>query len=231
MLHSFNQSCLIMSEFGAVVPGRNAAEPFPCEAITRSVFCGRLVEDKLARFSARGFASYLVDGGARVLRANDAANTTPSLGLAVRAGRLRCQTKSDQIRLESALADAAASSANAAAYVRLSRTPDCANPLVLVAPVAASDLALATLVDVSARVREASRSLDMLSKAFGLTAREAEVGALISTGADIAAVAARLGVAIGTARNYLKTAMQKLEVHSQVELAAFVGELSNLAAA
>jgi len=220
-----------MPEFEAVVLRRIAAEPFPCEAGARNAFCERLVDDKLARYSARGFASYLVDGGARVLRANVVANSTPSQSLAVRAGRLRCQTKSDQMRLESALADAAVASASAAVYVRLSPTPDCANPLVLVAPVAAADLALVTLVDASARVREASRSLDMLSRAFGLTAREAEVGALISTGADIAAVAARLGVAIGTARNYLKTAMQKLEVHSQVELAAIVGELSNLAAA
>jgi len=223
-----------MPEIEAAVARRIAAEPFPCEAIARNAVCERLVDDKLARYAARGLASYLVDGGARVLRANDAANSAPSLCLSLRAGRLRCQTKQDQSRLESALADAA-TAPGAAAYVRLSRTQDCANPLALVAPVALDidpgGLALVTLLDAGVRIRTPSRSLDMLSQAFGLTAREAEVGALISTGADIAAVALRLGVAIGTARNYLKNAMQKLEVHSQVELAAFVAELSNLAAA
>jgi two-component system, NarL family, nitrate/nitrite response regulator NarL len=57
------------------------------------------------------------------------------------------------------------------------------------------------------------------------------VAALISAGADIGEVARRLGLAAGTARNHLKSAMRKLEVHSQVELAALVADLASLAAA
>jgi DNA-binding CsgD family transcriptional regulator len=224
-----------MPDIEAAIARRVAVEPIPCEALTRNAICERLVDDKLARYSARDLASYLVDGAARVLRANDAATSASSPYLAVRAGRLHCQTRADQTRLESALAHAALA-ASAAAYVRLSRTQACTNPLALVASVSAMDidaagLALVTLVDAGARVRARARSLDMLTQAFGLTAREAEVGALISTGADIATVALRLGVGVGTARNYLKNVMQKLEVHSQVELAAVVAELSNLAAA
>jgi DNA-binding CsgD family transcriptional regulator len=71
----------------------------------------------------------------------------------------------------------------------------------------------------------------MLAPSLGLTAREADVAALISAGVDIGEAARRLGLAPGTARNYLKNAMRKLDVHSQVELAALVAELSNLAIA
>lgn len=202
-----------MPEYEAVV-SRRAADLAPWE---------RLADDKLMRHSAWGLASYLVDTGGRVLRANAAAKPAPALAL--RADRLRCATRADQARLDRALANAAM-----AAVVRLSAPPADADAMALVAPLA-FDLALVTLLDAGARARTAARSLTMLSHSLGLTAREADVAALISAGVDLGEAAQRLGLAAGTTRNYLKNAMRKLDVHSQVELAALVAELSNLAVA
>jgi DNA-binding CsgD family transcriptional regulator len=183
----------------------------------------RLADDRLMRHSAWGLASYLVNSGGRVLRANAAAKPAPALVL--RADRLCCATKADQARLDRALANAAM-----AAVVRLSAPPADTEAMALVAPLAA-DFRLVTLLDAGARARTAARSLAMLAPSLGLTAREADVAALISAGVDIGEAARRLGLAAGTARNYLKNAMRKLDVHSQVELAALVAELSNLAIA
>jgi DNA-binding CsgD family transcriptional regulator len=47
----------------------------------------------------------------------------------------------------------------------------------------------------------------------------------------LSSAAKQFGVTIGTARNHLKSAMQKARVHSQVELAALVATLSELIAA
>jgi len=191
-------------------------------ALLRPVAWERLADDRLTRHAAWGLASYLVEAGGRVLRANDAAIPAPALGL--REGRLGCATRADQARLDRALANPAM-----AAVVRLSAPPGPANALALVAPLAA-DLAVVTLLDAEARARTAARLLALLAPSLELTGREADVAALISAGVDLGEVARRLDLAAGTARNYLKNAMRKLEVHSQAELAALVGDLSNLVA-
>ena len=62
----------------------------------------------------------------------------------------------------------------------------------------------------------------MLSTAFDLTQRETVVALLVARGLAPAAVARRLDIGEGTARNHVKAVLRKVGVHGQVELAALV---------
>lgn len=67
----------------------------------------------------------------------------------------------------------------------------------------------------------------MLVSRFGLTAREAEVLALLADGADAAAVASQLVVSLSTANTHIRHIYAKLDIHSRQELMArlaLVGE-------
>ncbi len=86
------------------------------------------------------------------------------------------------------------------------------------------------LMDAVRRVAEGQRVLDptlavlaIQEGANPLTAREREVLSLSRSGAAVASVARELHLTEGTVRNYLSTAMQKLNATSRVE-AALVAE-------
>ena len=67
----------------------------------------------------------------------------------------------------------------------------------------------------------------MFVSRFGLTAREAEVLALLADGADAAAVASQLVVSLSTADTHIRHIYAKLGIHSRQELMArlaLVGE-------
>jgi len=64
-----------------------------------------------------------------------------------------------------------------------------------------------------------------LREAFGLTATEAELAALVATGLPPMLAARLLVIGEGTARNQLKAAMSKAGVHRQAELAGLTGSL------
>jgi DNA-binding CsgD family transcriptional regulator len=59
---------------------------------------------------------------------------------------------------------------------------------------------------------------EMLSAELGITAKEAELCALLSTGLDLQVCAGRLGIRPNTARNHLKSIFGKTGTHSQSEL-------------
>ena len=65
----------------------------------------------------------------------------------------------------------------------------------------------------------------ILRAAFGFTAAEATVAALIAAGASAPDIAARLSIAPGTARNHLKSAMAKAGTPRQTEFALLCGRL------
>ena len=86
------------------------------------------------------------------------------------------------------------------------------------------------LTDAVRRVAEGQRVLDptlavlaIQEGANPLTAREREVLSMSRSGAAVASVARELHLTEGTVRNYLSTAMQKLNATSRVE-AALVAE-------
>lgn len=63
---------------------------------------------------------------------------------------------------------------------------------------------------------------EALADVFHLTVRESEIAALLISGADLAAVAAQLGIGLGTVRHHLKRLFDKTGTHSQ---SAFIARL------
>jgi two-component system response regulator DesR len=87
------------------------------------------------------------------------------------------------------------------------------------------------LMDAVRRVAEGQRVLDptlavlaIQEGANPLTAREREVLSLSLSGVAVASVARELHLTEGTVRNYLSTAMQKLNATNRVEAALFAEE-------
>jgi DNA-binding CsgD family transcriptional regulator len=71
-------------------------------------------------------------------------------------------------------------------------------------------------------------TIDSLRHAFGLTYREAEMTIAIAHGQGLKAAAAKVGVAITTARSQLQQAFAKTGTNHQAELAALVRTLTHL---
>jgi DNA-binding NarL/FixJ family response regulator len=63
---------------------------------------------------------------------------------------------------------------------------------------------------------------DALRRMGGLTRRECEVLALVAQGASNDAIAQQLVISPDTARTHIQHVMGKLDVHSRLEVAAFV---------
>lgn len=90
-----------------------------------------------------------------------------------------------------------------------------------------------TLDDVVEAVRVVHRGTRFLSAVAAarladsvyrepLTAREAEILKLVSTGLPNKSIASRLGIAAGTVKSHLKSTFGKLEVHNRTQAAALV---------
>jgi len=70
--------------------------------------------------------------------------------------------------------------------------------------------------------RPPSIDVGLLAEAFGLAPREAALAGRLAAGEDLAESAGALGIAIGTARWYLKRILEKTETRRQAELVALV---------
>lgn len=82
--------------------------------------------------------------------------------------------------------------------------------------------AIAVLTDLNARPPAPDRTTNLISQAFGLTAREGEVVALIRQGMLASSIASRLQISEGTARNFIKKALAKTRTHSLSEMCALL---------
>lgn len=93
-----------------------------------------------------------------------------------------------------------------------------------IAPLAPSDRhgTLRDLPGAAVFLSEPDRSSpiepQLLVKSFGLAPREAELVVMLADGADLRAAAERMGIGLGTARWYLKQAMEKTGAHRQSDL-------------
>jgi DNA-binding CsgD family transcriptional regulator len=98
---------------------------------------------------------------------------------------------------------------------------------VIALPTRSLEFTFAPRVLIVIRGRNGSerRKTAILQRAFGLTAAEAEVAALVATGRSAEEIAAQRGVAVGTVRIQIKAAMAKTGVGRQAELAARIGQL------
>jgi DNA-binding CsgD family transcriptional regulator len=84
------------------------------------------------------------------------------------------------------------------------------------------------VVFISDPERTDNPTIDSLRRAFGLTYREAEMTIAIAHGQGLKAAAAKMGVAITTARSQLQQAFAKTGTKHQAELAALVRTLTHL---
>jgi DNA-binding CsgD family transcriptional regulator len=85
--------------------------------------------------------------------------------------------------------------------------------------------AVATLIERHRRQSCVGAAHAMFRDAFGLTEREIDVAVLLGQGLDLADVARRLRVGIGTARNHLKRVFDKTDTRRQAELVALIARL------
>jgi DNA-binding CsgD family transcriptional regulator len=85
--------------------------------------------------------------------------------------------------------------------------------------------AVLVIIDPARRSGVSKETTAILQTAFGLTGREAEVVGFVSAGLSVTDAAASLAIGVGTVRVHLKSAMQKMRVHGQVELAALVSRI------
>jgi DNA-binding CsgD family transcriptional regulator len=193
--------------------------------------------DQLELFSRQGLAVFRLGADGRVVDRNEATDSfVPDL-LGMTRGRVTLRLNSEQVRLDQAIS--AALGANCAPTIlRVGGTVHCLRPMILVIPVNgpaldvfASTLALLVVIDATHKLGISPHSLDILGHSISLTPREKAVVAAVAAGEDLATAARQLDIAIGTVRNHLKAAMQKAGVHSQVELAALVAQLSKLLSA
>lgn len=96
------------------------------------------------------------------------------------------------------------------------------------APPDASDRFASAAVFISDLERADNPTIDSLRRAFDLTYREAEMTIAIARGHGLKAAAAKMGVAVTTARSQLQQAFAKTGTKHQAELAALVRTLTHL---
>ena len=85
--------------------------------------------------------------------------------------------------------------------------------------------AMGVIVDPSRRTSVMAATITRIRQAAGLTNREAEAACLLASGLTAEKIAMQTGIGIGTVRNQIKSAMQKLCVHSQIEMVALISRL------
>jgi DNA-binding CsgD family transcriptional regulator len=86
--------------------------------------------------------------------------------------------------------------------------------------------AVAVLIDPAPNPDISERLAETIQSAFGLTRREAQVAVLLGQGLSLEAIAAHLGLQIGTSRNRLKSVFDKTRTTRQAELVALLRALS-----
>jgi DNA-binding CsgD family transcriptional regulator len=86
----------------------------------------------------------------------------------------------------------------------------------------APGVALVSLAATAAPAPTPAPDGGALARAYGLTAREAEVARLLARRLSAAELADALGISVHTARRHTESVMRKLGVHSRQELAAAV---------
>jgi DNA-binding CsgD family transcriptional regulator len=129
----------------------------------------------------------------------------------------------------------AAISAGGAGMALIHGTDEFRTPFLLVIPVrdiarevSASAMAFLVAIDSFRTLPVSRRSLDSLALSVSLTPGDRSAVAVVAFRRDLSSASKQFATTIGTARNHLKSAMQKAGVHSQVELTALVAALSGL---
>lgn len=186
-----------------------------------------LLQRRAASFLDRKDPVFSLDRSGRATAMNGAAEDR-ALPLAIRGRRLVAETDSETRGLDRIVGEAVGDLRRPGALVVSKRGR---RYQLLVMPLFAEALdvfsacrAIAALVPVDGPPGPGTGGMvcRFLTDAFGLTPREGEVAALSAGGMSPTAIAVRLGLGEGTARNHVKAVLRKVGIHSQAELAALV---------
>jgi DNA-binding CsgD family transcriptional regulator len=174
-----------------------------------------------------------LDSWGRVLRQH---GNGSRFGLHVRAGQLVSTERLEQPALDRAVATASRSQPargglSGAQHPALVAITDArgARHFVQIIPVrgGARDVfrATAAIAAIVGRQQGARFPVRVIRESFGLTAREAQVAALLVDGFNLTEITERLGLGIGTTRNHLKKVFEKSGTRRQGELIALLAKL------
>jgi DNA-binding CsgD family transcriptional regulator len=189
---------------------------------------GQQIERETLGYRRAGEVVFQLDVEGRVLPSDQAAVEACGDPVSIRQNRIACATQSEQAETDCAIAKAI-SSKPPSVVVRLTRARDYSTTFLMITPVVGEGVeplspaaAIGVLIDPAVKADPNKLAVETLRVAAGLTKREAEIVGYISVGGSLSGVTSALCIGMGTARNYLKSAMHKCGVHTQVELAALV---------
>jgi DNA-binding CsgD family transcriptional regulator len=191
----------------------------------------RLPNEQAAPFERRGEPIFRLGIDGRVTELNYHAEAVLGGTLTIRQGRLVAMNPGEQAQIDRIIGEAVRSGTRSG-MVAISN-PAGVRSFLLVLPVLGQareafgvTQALAILINPAPKQAPKPPHFELVQAALGWTMREADVVAEIIDGNSPGTAAKRLQIGEGTARNHLKSAMQKAGVHSQVELAALVTRLT-----
>lgn len=168
-------------------------------------------------------ALLLLDGQERVVYANRRARELCAArdGIELAAGRVSLARSRDNEHLRQLLCDAQAN-ARGGGTLRITRSSGKRAYVAVVArPIGGRRVPVspvATCVVISDPEGRAPLPSERLRDAFGLTAAEARLAALLGAGEDLRSAASELGVTYGTARARLAGIFEKTQTRRQGEL-------------
>jgi DNA-binding CsgD family transcriptional regulator len=216
-----------------------AQETRRLQALTSHMTLAFRVHHKLSRVAHRAKllaaaldgideGTIIVDAKMRPLFINAAAQSLlkESDGIALGIAGLRGASRAATDRLSAALTRAALPTAVQAERITLPRRRARLPLLVDILPIGRFGLSspgsAAPAIAIFLRETDARMAIDRtaVSDVYRLTAREAEILALLADGQTVGMIASRLRLAKGTVRNNLKRIFEKTEAHSQVALLA-----------
>ena len=169
----------------------------------------------------------VTDATGRVISLNALASgmVAEADGLDLEGGRIRAATPAATQSLRAAIG-AVAVPQGVERSCRLPRTSHRLPLRVAVIPLwrleGSAPAGSAARVALFVKETDGPRTVDReaLADVFRLTARESEIAALLISGTDLVAVAAQLGIGLGTVRHHLKRLFDKTDTHSQSALIA-----------
>lgn len=178
----------------------------------------------------RGDTVFELDASGRVLRVHG--NGTDGSGLLVRNRRLFAAERLAQSQLDQAITagvtppqkSALASIADQRGerrFLQIVPVTGLARDVFLAAS------AVAVIIDPAKQRAGIHMLPDALQDALGLTAREAQIAALLAEGLSLTEIAGRLRLQVGTARNHLKAIFEKTGTRRQGELIALLSQLKS----
>jgi DNA-binding CsgD family transcriptional regulator/PAS domain-containing protein len=173
------------------------------------------------------FGIALLDGTGKVLWTNQEATAifARADGLTVQKKRLCAANAAESAELQWLIATAVATRFGAAMQARgalsVSRPSLARSFALLVAPIHMERIFLqqpAAVVFITDPERNFEAPVDMLTRLYGLTRREAALAALLLQGNDLKDAAGQLGTSMSTARTHLRLIFEKTDTHRQSEL-------------